>query len=159
MTLLEHLLRMTRFGMWADAGLLATLKSSDAAKLPQRCTNLFAHMQAARAMWMSRMDGSPTAGIELFPEASVADCEALLARANEQWAKLAPTLNDAEIERVLEFANTKGDRFATPLRDALIQLCDHGSYHRAQIIASLKEASLDIPSPPPNFLVYIRTQE
>ncbi len=48
-----------------------------------------------------------------------------------------------DLHAIITYNNTKGDTFTTSLEDILIQVFNHGTYHRAQIAHDLRHNSLE----------------
>lgn len=49
----------------------------------------------------------------------------------------------AALAEIIVYANTKGEAFQTAIHDIMIQVFNHGTYHRAQIACNLRQGGLE----------------
>jgi uncharacterized damage-inducible protein DinB len=121
-TLLRHL-------VWADrrtAAMLATLDDP-----PSDLIRTWAHLLAAEATWLARIEGRPP-DIPVWPDLALADCDALMARNHRAIAHFADA-PPAELGRVVAYRNSRGDEFRNTVAEILHQVAMHGMYHRGQV--------------------------
>jgi uncharacterized damage-inducible protein DinB len=118
-----------------------TLASLGAVALDQRTTpwfqkavDLFAHLMAARRMWLVRLGVVNETPPNLFPRGTTFESlEALAAGIEPAWVAYLAGLDDTELVRVVEYRSWEGPRFRNTVEDILTQLFGHSSYHRGQI--------------------------
>lgn len=156
MSITAHFDRLHRYNAWADRHLLASMLNADHSLIPERALMLFAHTQTARLTWYTRISGGDTSQIELFPHAPISACLPLLEAADAQWLRLRPALKDDAIDQPIRYKDSMGTEFSTPLIDALTQVFDHNTYHRAQIISLIKAGGIELPSPVPTYISFWR---
>lgn len=107
----------------------------------QKAVNVFAHILAARRMWLYRFGILGEAPAELFPQAVAAESLAAQADAvHAAWAAYLERLDDAELARDFEYRAVDGKRFRSRIEDILTQLFGHSCYHRGQIATQVKLA-------------------
>jgi uncharacterized damage-inducible protein DinB len=107
----------------------------------RKAVALFAHIVAARRMWLARLGVIPAAPGSLFPD----DLE--LAQVANTWREvqalwrdfLAGTDDDA-LAREFEYQSLDAARFRNRVEDVLAQLFGHSSYHRGQIAMLVRAA-------------------
>ena len=96
----------------------------------------FQHIYYADRVWLSRMEGAPTAFADPDPGPTLAELHqrwfAILERF-EQWAA------KQDGNRVVEYKNLKGDEFAKSVSKIVLHVVNHGTYHRGQIAAMLRQ--------------------
>ena len=100
----------------------------------QKAVDKFAHVFAARALWLKRL-GGPDAGLDdLFPERTTTE---QLHQAYQQlyqaWDSYMQALTDDVIAAEIEYTSTEGDRYRSRVEDVLVQLHGHALYHRGQV--------------------------
>ena len=99
-----------------------------------------AHIWGGEWVWLERWNGrSPAA---LPPSSEFGDLASLRARWEAFGAELLDFVNEvtaSELERVIEYRNFKGNTFSYPLSAMLQHVVNHGSYHRGQIAAMLRQ--------------------
>jgi uncharacterized damage-inducible protein DinB len=103
----------------------------------------FQHTYYADRAWLGRLEGT-TAGYEdAAPGPTLADLDRdwwpLLSRFEEVVTNLDPA-------GVLHYKNLKGEPFARPHWQVALHIVNHGTYHRGQIAAILRQLGHQPPS-------------
>jgi uncharacterized damage-inducible protein DinB len=99
----------------------------------QKALKLFAHLIAARMMWLHRF-GVSDKRAKLFPkEATLSELPQNLDEMHKAWSHYLNELNEEELARVFEYQSYEGERFRSTIEDILTQLFGHSWYHRGQI--------------------------
>ena len=98
------------------------------------------HILGAELLWYERFQGgNPKQLLDVagFPT---------LGHIRERWAtvgtdllRFVAGLSQADLERVHNFRTTAGELYPSPLWQALQHLVNHGSYHRGQVTAFLRQ--------------------
>jgi len=108
-----------------------------------RATEIFAHIQAARRIWLSRLDktvSSPSDG--LFPAWSLEKVAAEMQEMDTAWVTHAKGLTEPALDRVLTYKTTEGLDRALSVRDILTHVVNHSTYHRGQIARLIAECAV-----------------
>ena len=104
----------------------------------QKAVDLFAHLLAARNMWLYRL-GYGTQPLELFPvETPLTRLPELVEEMQAAWRSYFESLTDTEMARRFEYTSYDGPRFSNTVEDVLTQLYGHSLYHRGQIAMLLR---------------------
>ncbi len=105
----------------------------------QKSVDLFAHMMAARHMWLYRLGVKADRPLELFPSgAALTALRPMATTVQSAWAAYLERLDERELARIFEYASTEGPRYRNRVEDILTQLFGHSSYHRGQIALLLR---------------------
>lgn len=100
----------------------------------QKALGLFAHVIAARQLWLHRFGVLPEGPETLFPEeVSLESLSPQLQVVEDAWSGYLQELDDKEIERVFDYRSLEGERYRNRVEDLLTQLFGHSWYHRGQI--------------------------
>lgn len=108
----------------------------------QKAIDLFAHVIAARRLWLARLGvaplpQSPDGGIE--PKGTkLAELPARMAEMHALWARHLAGIRDADVQRSFEYQSIDAGRFRNTLGEVLTQLHGHSLYHRGQIALCLR---------------------
>ncbi|HEY1866278.1 MAG TPA: DinB family protein [Candidatus Acidoferrales bacterium] len=97
------------------------------------------HISGAQWIWLERINGRSPAALPAPDTCS--DLMAVRAHWNEVHGNLLAFINGAsatDLERVLEYRNPRG-QYRTPIWQILMQLVNHGSYHRGQVTTMLRQ--------------------
>lgn len=122
----------------AHAMTLASLEAS-AATHPrgsslQKAVDLFAHIVAARRLWLFRFGVAQAGPNTLFPrEVALDRLKRDNAEMQAKWASYLERLEEAELDRVFEYQSLEGGWYRNTVEDILTQLFGHSWYHRGQI--------------------------
>lgn len=108
----------------------------------RKALDLFAHILAARRMWLFRMgrtDHGATSEEEIFPTGvGLTDLRAEDAEVATLWTDYLESLDHNEVGRVFTYTAFEGDRFANSVEEILTQLHGHSWYHRGQIASLVR---------------------
>ena len=127
---------------WADERVHASLV--DAANPPPHTLDLFAHIVGAEHVWLSRIRGEKPE-VPVWPKLSLAQCAELGARNADEFLALVESVDETALDGGITYRNSAGDEFTTSLKDILIHVALHGTYHRGQIAAAVR-AGGDTPA-------------
>lgn len=123
------------YDTWANRRIIAAMQQLPAPD--ERCLQLLSHIFAAQEIWLDRIIGRPS---QIAPWV-IRDMEACIAafeKTAKDWNAYLPTADEAELNRKVHYTNTKGETFTTAVRDILTHVINHSTYHRAQIVSTLK---------------------
>ncbi|MFT3786720.1 MAG: DinB family protein [Tepidisphaeraceae bacterium] len=143
-----HLREMCEFLRWGDQVSLQAARSvSEAEYLKDQHISvgslhkLLVHCMAVQWLWLCRFRGeSPT---KLEDEKDYPNRMAL----EQRWPLVHSALIDfvgrqsqTALQHNVSYQDTRGETHTLPLRDMILHLIDHGSYHRGQINTMIKRA-------------------
>ncbi len=150
----------------ANAKTLASFDTVPASKRSgteyQKAVDVFAHLAAARRMWLNRIgfgtrsetsnaswffgelparaNGIATTS-DLFPTGRNLDhVKKDIASVHAAWDRYFETLDEKEIKRTFEYTSSEGGRYRNTVEDVLAQLYGHAWYHRGQIALLVRTA-------------------
>ena len=145
-----------RYSAWASKKLLDFVAGMPDEQLIREIGNshggilkTFQHIYYADRVWLSRMEGAPTQFADPDPGPSPADLNANWWPLLGRFSKWASQQQDGG--RVVEFKNLKGDAYAKPVYQVVMHVVNHGTYHRGQIAAMLRQLG---HVPPSTDLIY-----
>jgi len=127
--------RLLRYDAWANGASLASLQSGD---LPSKALRWMAHLVGSGELWLARLRNEPPA-MAVWPDLDLEQCASAVAHLAEQWPRYLGTLRDEDLEESVGYRNTRGERWTSTVADILTHVTMHGSYHRGQIAAAVRE--------------------
>ena len=144
---LETVRLLYNFNAWANRRLLETCGALSNEQFTRNLGSSFgsvrdtlAHILGAEWVWLERWNGrSPTA---LLPADQFPDLESLRRRWSESEHELlgfVAGLSAADLVRLYDYRTTKGAPSTNPLWQMLQHLINHGTYHRGQVTAMLRQ--------------------
>jgi uncharacterized damage-inducible protein DinB len=103
---------------------------------------LYAHVLGAEHTWLCRLRGEP-ARVAVWPELGLDACAALAAENAGALDGFVAALAPGGEERPVAYRNSAGAEFRSTVRDILLQVALHGSYHRGQVALLLRDAGAE----------------
>ncbi len=143
--MLLQLIKQFQFEQWSNTLILNTLKA--ATENDERAMLLFSHLLSSHSMWLSRVNKSSFT-CTLFQVRTLDECELLIHENFIGWQKYLTTVSLIDIEQNIEFLaawETIPSKRIITIQDAIIHIINHSSYHRGQIVASLKGKVPQLP--------------
>ena len=116
---------------------------------------VFAHIAATEHLWYSRIRATPTE-LAVWPDITVTESRAIAERQADLFDGLVAGGGD-DLDRLVSYRNSAGRDFQNSVRDIVIHVTMHGSYHRGQI-ARLVRASGGEP-PYTDYIQYRRLDQ
>jgi uncharacterized damage-inducible protein DinB len=135
--------RLTRDFAWNDWANRETLSSlARAEDPPRRAVGLLGHLVGTEHLWHARIRGqkSPMA---IWPDLALSGFSAEIVRLAGIWRDCLGGPAAARLAEPVDYVNSKGERFTSSVEDILTHVVFHGSYHRGQIAAKMREAGLE----------------
>lgn len=142
----EHFARLLEYEVRCTELVLASLKDAQRtveelslASLAapfERAVAIFCHVQAARMIWLHRLDPALAAFPEdgLFPIWPLRLAESRAREMDRAWEGFAQkVLPGADLGRAVRYRSTEGVEYESTASDILTHLVNHSTYHRGQI--------------------------
>ena len=125
----EELVRYTEL---ADSKIIATFFSSE--KTIPEAEYLFSHVLNSQHIWISRIKGmnSTFQRFQIHPKTAF---DLLFA---ENMSNLYAILK-TDLDQMVKYANPEGGFFENKTSDILIQIINHSTYHRGQVVTMLRQ--------------------
>ena len=121
---------------------LKVLKEND-----ERAVLLFSHLLSSHRMWWCRVNKTEMT-CTLFQERTLAECENLMAENLKDWKHFLQDKSIEDLEQTIEFMSAwevNPSKRKMTIEDAIIHLINHSSYHRGQIVTSIKGKVDELP--------------
>jgi uncharacterized damage-inducible protein DinB len=98
-------------------------------------------------MWLCRVNKTEMT-CALFQDRTLAECETLMAENLKDWKKYLTHKSSEDLEETIEFMSAweaNPSKRKMTIEDAIIHIINHSSYHRGQIVASIKGKVDELP--------------
>ena len=143
--MLNTFIKQFEFEYWSNGTVLKALRSLK--EKDDRAMLLFSHFLSSHCMWLCRVNKNDFT-CTLFQERTLDECEQLMKENLEGWKKYLASVSGDELKEQIEFLaawETNPSKRKMSIEDALIHIINHSSYHRGQIIASIKGKVDELP--------------
>lgn len=153
---IHHFRRLFEYETWAGERVLESFQRAkhhlehDASAVAAeaspfvRAIEIDAHVQAARRLWLCRVDPGlldpPDAG--LFPVWDLDRVTHEHRTLDKAWSARLMIADDLELSRTVSYTTTEGVASSTALHDILTHVITHSSYHRGQIARLVAECGV-----------------
>jgi uncharacterized damage-inducible protein DinB len=144
-TMENRFVKQFEFEFWSNTEILIALKSLKEAD--PRAILLFSHLLSSHRMWLCRVNKTAMT-CTLFQERTLLECEVLMAENLRDWKLFLAGKSVEDLETTIEFMSAweaNPSKRKMTIEDAIIHLINHSSYHRGQIVASIKGKVADLP--------------
>lgn len=138
----ELLSRSAEYDYWAN---LAALDAIRIAGSPDKAASVYGHIIYAQRIWLMRIDGGDTAGIEVFPAINMEEFQRFTDEMHGRWAERLNMMGDVEFDIPITYRTTSGKEFTTVAADILNHVFLHSAYHRGQIALILRNCGAQPP--------------
>ena len=114
--------------------------------VPDKATVLFCHLLNAQIIWLDRLRGLPISITDAWQTYDLDTSERLNEDLTMQSLEYLQSVSDPlRFVRPFGYQNLAGESTENLLRDVLIHIVNHGTYHRGQVAMLLKEAGIQPP--------------
>lgn len=141
MSLVSHFERMFDHTFWANRKVADALQGLEGKT--EKSYRWFSHILGAEKVWLTRLNGRDSNALPIWPELSLSECESLLTENQEGYRKYLSSLTDADLAKPVQYRNQTRASYETSIQDILTHVNMHGSYHRGQIAASLRDEGFE----------------
>ena len=140
--------------LWADARTLEALRAMPPGSPEvERAVTIYAHIAAAEHVWLARLEGR-TPVHPVWPTLDLEQAAALAVESGAALRAFVAGLDEAGLAREVAYRNSVGHAFVNTVADMLLQVVQHGSYHRGQL-AMLARQGGGTPAAT-DYIVYVR---
>jgi len=131
--------KLSLYNDWANQLLLENF-AQQAEKIPATSMRLLSHLVNTQVVWLSRIKGEKPE-FTAWDEHPLEVCKEM----HQQSFSVLQTLVTAEDngEAIITYTNFQGIKFENSVNDILLQVLNHGTYHRAQIAQDMRKNGLE----------------
>jgi uncharacterized damage-inducible protein DinB len=143
--MINSYIKQFEFESWSNTLILQSLRQLTIQD--ERAMMLFSHLLSSHSMWLSRLNKTDFT-CTLFQERTLDECETLIAENLVGWKQYFENSTDEDLQQSIEFLaawETNPTKRTIIIEDALIHIINHSSYHRGQIVASIKGKVDELP--------------
>ena len=134
----DHFTDMLEYDSDVNGQVLQQLRGLSS--VSDRTRDVFVHMLTAKQVWITRLRGADSAGIDIWPSIELGECEQLINDNRRVYRQFLGEISDAELSETIRYKNSKGTAYKNTVRDVLQHVLIHGGYHRGQIARAVREA-------------------
>ncbi|RZL61779.1 MAG: damage-inducible protein DinB [Pedobacter sp.] len=145
--MIEEFIRYTEL---ADREILDVFSTTD--KDMPEAERLFSHVLNAQHIWVSRVEGLPLK-YEIWQEHSKKDFENISA---ENFKRIKTSLAKQDLNNTITYHDSRGNEYKNEVAEMFMQMLNHSTYHRGQIVSMFKKEGL---TPPVTDYIYFKRKK
>jgi uncharacterized damage-inducible protein DinB len=130
----EYYIKQIDFEKWSNSLTMEAISKAD--NPSERSLQLMGHILGGFSIWLSRIQNEK-AKVGSWDNLTIEKCRELNDENHTRWSEYLNAAQDSEFERLIPFTFF-GEQSKMEINDTIIHLINHSSYHRGQIIISLK---------------------
>ncbi len=130
--------KLFHYDAWGNRATLDSIRMATQAPTSRACA-ITAHLVGSGRLWLARLEGRPAEG-EVWPSLSLDQCDAGFRELEAAWERYLDGVKPADLDRAFSYKNTKGETWESTIRDVLMHVILHGTYHRGQIAMLVRQS-------------------
>lgn len=164
---MKHLLtQFAEYNFWANERICKVLADVKTSVLNKPMDDSFGsifktlvHLWDVESLWYQRLMKIPN---PIWPGKDFTGdvqklCSNLLA-ASTQWKEWIEEKTVGDLEKNFGYRNSRGEAFNQPVKEAVLHLFNHQSFHRGQIVTMLRQNNIE-RIPATDFIVFSRQDQ
>ena len=152
------------YNLWADERLFQTVLSLQEAQQKQLVPGSFPslhltllHLLDASTVWWQRLMKEPVTWPGKDFNGTTEDVINKILNQDNLWKVWVQETDEAALKAIVHYETSKKERFAQPAFELLLHLFNHGTYHRGQIVTTLRLLNTEV-IPATDFIVFSRVK-
>lgn len=163
-SLKKHLLRYTRYNLWANEALAAVLKDMDPSWADKEIVSSFPsirktvfHILDAETIWLARFKG---VSLSAFPSRDFSAGTPIdsFTEKSREFAAFVSDCDEAFFSGSTAFKDLKGNPHTMDNAGMLMHCMNHSSFHRGQLVTMLRQCGFSGEMPRTDFVIYLREE-
>lgn len=104
-----------------------------------KAEELLSHTISAQEVWLNRVLGKDII-TDPWKRLTETEWKSKSTPLTAEWINFLEGLHEIDFEKRVEYVNTKGEQFSNTIKDILIHVINHSTYHRAQIAMLVRQS-------------------
>ena len=133
----DHFIRLFKYNDWATKEAATVINNTK--QNEKRVYELLPYIVNAQRIWLNRVQQK-----NIFPdpweEHSAKECIEYSAIITSDWINFISGMDDADLERIIKYKNNKGEDCKNTIKDIVMHIINHSTYHRAQIAQLIRQS-------------------
>ena len=100
------------------------------------------HLWQSENVWQQRLRGGQIIKPEDHFNQSMEELGHSFVTETNTWEPFIETLKEERLEEILSYVNMRGTHFSIKIRNILLHVFNHSTYHRGQLVTMLRETGI-----------------
>jgi len=132
---------MVEHSQWANRRLLDGLITYRTVNVQTK--QIIAHIVQSELVWLTRLKGNDSTGIELWPQLELTACVAISDANKAAYESFLAKIQKDDLDQKISYRNQTGKQYDTSISEILTHVALHSQYHRGQINILLREDGME----------------
>ena len=137
-----YLIRLFEYECWANTRILKAIKQAPSTE--EALVGRFVHILASQRIWYARIRNQPV-NMDALNALPLSEAMELFARNAKDWDDFLQSVEPTLLSEKITYTNSSGQTYQSSIQDIVVHMVNHGSYHRGQIVSSLKGKIPSLP--------------
>jgi len=133
----DHFIHLFKYNDWATRQTAESIMNLK--KKNRKSEELLSHIISAQKIWLNRILRKEIVN-DPWQKLTQEEWTSQSTPVTAAWINLLEGLKEKDFERRIEYSNIKGEKFANTIKDIVVHVINHSSYHRAQIAQFVKQS-------------------
>lgn len=134
----DHFKNLFEYNAWANLESLNSLKTVKFEK--QKVESIFSHLIISQILWLSRITNKNFEFKTFWEKLTPIEIKTLSERSTGDWLNLLKGKEEKDFEEFYSYKNSNGENFRNKLKDIILHVINHSTYHRGQIAVLVRKA-------------------
>lgn len=139
-----HYLALQSYETWAMKEVMGSLVTVPAENTAgpafTRALQILGHIQVARRVWLSRLEGRPDRPNDWFPAWKPDQLVQTADQLDRRWHDFIMHAGADDFRKEIEYTSSEGVAYTSRVGDVLTHVYNHSTYHRGQVARLVTEA-------------------
>lgn len=120
------------YDFWATGEMVKSLEEMP--EPPEKAVKIAGHIAFAKDVWLTRLVGGDYSRLnDPWPPYTLSEGKKALESLHQRWMGYLGNLSEGDLPKKISYTNTQGKAYEQVVRDILVHVVDHGTYHRGQL--------------------------
>jgi uncharacterized damage-inducible protein DinB len=136
--IMKDFVNLFNYNDWAN---LESLDSLEKMENPnEKAIGIFSHLIIAQILWLSRVKKDTFQFKTFWEILPPKDARIISKDSSRAWLEFIRNKSENDFEISYSYKNSKGESFDSKLKDIIIHVINHSTYHRGQIAVLVRES-------------------
>jgi uncharacterized damage-inducible protein DinB len=131
----DHFIHLFKYNDWATRETANSLKVLE--KKDERLGELLSHLVSAQKIWLNRILAREI-HVNPWEKHTIQEGISISTKVTSEWINLLENYKDKDLDKRIEYVSMKREKFVNTVKDIIVQVINHSTYHRAQIAQRVK---------------------
>ncbi len=133
----EHIIHLFKYNDWATRQAAESIMNLRENSI--KSEELLSHIISAQKIWLNRILEKEIA-IDPWQMPTQKELAPQSTPVTADWINFLEGLHENDFEKRIEYTNIKGEKFTNTIKDIVVHVINHSTYHRAQIAQLIRQS-------------------